>query len=121
VHALRDPDASVRGAALFVLGALPKRPVDWRPAVEDLRALIGGTNVSGVSPLFRVLTATRISPDLAGPLLSNNAEWVLDHVASNAPVVSDDARALLRQLNRGVSPGPKRTDWENWVKQLGSQ
>lgn len=118
VHALRDPNEGVRGAALGVLGSLPPRNIDWRPAIDDLRALLGGTNVSGIGPLMRVLVNTRIAPELAGPLLQDNADWVLEHLQVAAPMVAEDARALLRRLNGGADLGSSPEAWSEWAGRL---
>ncbi|MBL0892226.1 MAG: HEAT repeat domain-containing protein [Gemmatimonadaceae bacterium] len=118
VHALRDPNEGVRGAALGVLGSLPPRSIDWRPAIDDLRALLGGTNVSGIGPLMRVLVKTRIAPELAAPLLQDNADWVLEHLRVAAPMVAGDARALLRQLNGGADLGSSPEAWSEWASRL---
>jgi hypothetical protein len=118
VHALRDPNENVHAAAMSVLWGMTPRPVDWRPAVEDLRAVLGGTNVASVGQVFTILVRTKVAPELASALLHDNADWLLDHLGSEAPMVAGDARALLVRLNRGTDLGPSRAAWEAWAKAL---
>lgn len=118
VSALRDPNEGVRGAAAGVLRSFPTRTVDWAPAATDLRILLGGTNVAVIGEVFRLLVNTNISPALAGPLLRDNASWVLDHLGSAAPGAASDARALLKKLNGGRDLGATRADWEAWIRTL---
>jgi hypothetical protein len=118
VRALRDPHEAVREAAQAVVRALPPRQVDWRGSVRDLRLLLGGTNLLAMQDVFEVLTKTEVDPALASPLLRNNAGWVLDHLASEAPMASAAAHRLLVRLNGGRDIGPSRTAWEAWARTL---
>ena len=117
-HALRDPHEAVRGAAAGSLNALSPRAVDWTPAIDDLRALLAGTNVSAIGQVFRLLVRTQVDPQLAAALLHDNADWLLDHLGSEAPGVAKDAHALLVRLNGGRDLGASRSAWEAWVMSL---
>ncbi|HEU0015425.1 MAG TPA: hypothetical protein VFQ45_17175 [Longimicrobium sp.] len=116
--ALRDPHEAVRAAAESVLGSLPARPVDWAPARETLRLLLGGTNVGASSDLMRVLAATDIDPALAAPLLRGNAAWILEHARAENPMDRLSARMLLARLS-GL-PAAETTDeaWARWAAAL---
>lgn len=117
-RALRDPHEGVRETAALVLGALPPRPVDWRPVATDLRLLLGGTNLPAIVGVMRVLARTSVDPALAPALLHDNADWVLAHFASEAPMASDVAHALLLRLNAGRDLGPARGAWIAWARTL---
>ena len=117
-HALRDPHEAVRTTASDAMRAMPTRIVDWTPAVDDLRALLAGTNVSAIGEVFHVLVRTQIDPTLASALLHDNANWLLDHLGSEAPGVATDAHALLVRLNGGRDLGTARIAWEAWVTAL---
>jgi predicted small lipoprotein YifL len=61
VDALRDPDARVRSTASFALKVLsdtgPRR-IDWTPATNTLRYLLGGTNPFAFPTVLRILSET---------------------------------------------------------------
>lgn len=118
VRALRDPHDGVREAANSVVRALPAHAVDWRASVKDLRLLLGGTDLPAVVTVFDLLSRTDVKPELATPLLRNNARWVLDHLGSGAPMASDAAHRLLVHLNGGRDIGRSRSAWEAWVRTL---
>jgi hypothetical protein len=117
-RALRDPHEAVREAAEMTLRGLPSRHVDWRPAVADLRLLLNGTNLSAIAVVFDALARTGIAPQLAPSLLRGNAEWILQHLASESPMAGDAAHRLLIQLNSGRDLGKTRDAWEAWIATL---
>jgi hypothetical protein len=117
-RALRDPHEGVREAAGFVLAALPSRAIDWRESAGDLRLLLGGTNLPAMETVFDLLARTSIAPELAPLLLRDNADWVLDHVASETPTAGDAALRLLERLNGGRDLGHTRAAWAAWVRTL---
>ena len=118
VRALRDADESVRGAALMTLRAMPPRPVDWSPVADDLRLLLGGTNIAGMSSVMQLLSRTHVSPALARALLRGNGDWMLEHLNATSPMEAGTAHALLVRLNGGVDLGSQREPWERWVRSL---
>lgn len=115
--ALRDPNEAVREAAAAVLGQLPPRRVDWAPAAPGLRLLLGGTNVGATQLVLQLLVRTGISPDLAGPLLRGNGDWVLEHLRAEFPGDRFAARAFLSRLNGGRDLGSPEA-WSAWVARL---
>jgi len=117
-EALRDPNGAVRTAASIVLQEMPARPVDWAPAVPTLRLLLGGTNLLAIEGVFTMLTRTRVSPSLAGPLLGSDGTWVLEHLRAEYPGGREAARALLVQLNGGRDLGPSADPWARWLAGL---
>lgn len=117
-RALRDPHEGVREAAQSVIAALPSRSVDWRASADDLRLLLGGTNLPAMETMFAVLARTKVDPALASPLLRNNAGWVLDHLGSEAPMANEVAHRLLVRLNGGRDLGTSRSAWEAWARSL---
>jgi hypothetical protein len=118
VRSLRDPHEAVREAAGAVLRALPRRNVDWQSSADDLRLLLGGTNLPAMQSVFEVLASTEVSPSLAPRLLKGNADWVLDHLAMETPMASQAAHRFLVQLNGGVDLGSSRKVWAAWVARL---
>jgi hypothetical protein len=118
VRALRDPHDAVREAAGAVIRGLPSRAVDWRGSVNDLRLLLGGTNLPSIQTVFELLARTDVDPALAAALLRNNAGWVLDHLGSEAPMASDAAHRFLVRLNGGHDLGASRAAWEAWARAL---
>lgn len=119
VAALRDPYPGVNIAALHsvtLLGNSFARPIDWRPAAPSLRALLDGTNLAAFMPLVRVLTQTRIAPELARPLLgAGGGELLVAHDEALDRPSHEAAEALLRQLH---GAGPPPTGWREWVASL---
>lgn len=118
VRALRDPNVEVRGAAATVLAGFPARPIDWRPVANDLRLLLGGTNLPAIRTVFELLARTDIAPELAPRLLRDNGEWMLDHLGAETPLAGDAAHRLLVRLNAGKDLGQTRAAWAPWVRKL---
>jgi hypothetical protein len=116
VSALRDPHEAVRQAAGQVVSSLSPRPIDWRPAVIDLRLLLGGTNLPAITTVFDLLARTSVAPELASQLLHDNSEWVLDHLGAETPMAADGAHRLLVRLNGGQDLGRARGDWVAWAR-----
>jgi hypothetical protein len=117
-RALRDPREQVRGTASVALSTLPDRTVDWRPAVADLRLLLGGTNLPAQREVIDLLVRTKVDPSLAAPLLRDNGDWVLAHLGSEAPGASTSAHSLLIRLNGGTDLGRARAPWAEWIARL---
>lgn len=117
-RALRDPDEAVRLAASDIIRASPTRPVDWSGATQDLRLLVGGTNLLAMDNVFDMLAKTSVAPELAPALLRDNADWILDHLAAETPMASDGAHRLLVGLNSGRDLGRSRSAWEAWIRTL---
>jgi hypothetical protein len=118
--ALRDPTPIVASTASQVLGTLARatpRPVDWTPAVESLRALLDGTNVSSHTTLSNVLAATQIDPALAVPLLRNGGELLAAKIRSENARAADAAHRLLMQLS-GKDFGRDADAWAAWLRGL---
>jgi hypothetical protein len=115
VRALRDPNEAVRHASGVVLMRLPRRPVDWTPVHDDLRALLGGTNLSVMDDLLRLLAQTRVSPTLASAVLRGNDAWVLRLLESEAPNTATAARAFLTAMNGGQDLGASPRVWRTWI------
>jgi hypothetical protein len=117
-RALRDPHEAVRGFAGVALKIFPPRKMDWSPATKDLRLLLGGTNLPGMRTVWDVLLKSDVSPDLAPALLHGNAQFLLQHLDSEAPGASSAAHALLVRFNRGTDLGPAAPAWSRWAAGL---
>lgn len=117
-RALRDPHEGVREAAGMALRGMPARRVDWRPVAADLRLLVNGTNLPSIVTTFDLLARTEVTPELAAPLLRGNADWILDHLASETPMGNDAAHRLLVRLAAGHDRGRARADWAAWIAML---
>lgn len=134
IAALRDPNEAVRSAARLSLRVLvasfstgatpgeqaPADSIDWRPALADLRLLVGGTNVEASEDVFQALARTGVSAALARPLLHDNAEWLLLHLTSSDPSVRFTARSLLVRLAGGRDLGGDPAAWARWIATLSS-
>ena len=118
--ALRDPAPAVRTAAMQVLYGLADaraRPVDWAPAAGALRAVLDGTNLFAHTDLLEALTATRVAPSLAGPLLGGGGHLVLAKLGSAGPRERAAARRFLVQV-AGRDLGADAEPWARWVGSL---
>lgn len=131
VTALRDPNEAVRDAAALSLRTLTRsfstaRPgdgahidsIDWRPALAELRLLVGGTNVAASEDVFRALVQTKVSATLAGLLLGGNAEWLLLHLTASDRSTRGAARALLVRMAGGRDLGDDPAAWARWIATL---
>lgn len=134
VTALRDPNEAVRGAVMLSLRTLTRsfsnaRPsdgpqidsIDWRPALAELRLLVGGTNVEASEDVFTALVQTKVSATLASPLLGGNAEWLLLHLTASDRSTRGAARALLVRLAGGRDLGDDPAAWARWISTLQGQ
>lgn len=119
VGALRDEEDRVQSTAAQALASMSRRAprrVDWRPATDDLRALLGGTNVGQFRELVTMLDATKIDGALAAPLLAGNGDLLLAVAAAEFRPVRDPARALLARLSGQASATPG--EWARWIATL---
>jgi hypothetical protein len=119
VHALRDPDWSVRTNTIGTLRTFREtaaRPLDWRPAVADLRHLLDGTTLVFHTEVVKLLLATAVAPELNSSLLSPPGVRLLRaQVAANHEYVRIPASDLLRRLS-GIDPQGDPTGFEQWVQ-----
>jgi hypothetical protein len=102
--------------AIQRLGVTHPRPVDWAPAVENLRAILEGTNLFAVGPLMQTLTLTKISPELA-PEVIGDGRFVLAYLRTPNRSVRSQALRFLRQIS-GEDFGDDVDRWEQWVAAL---
>jgi hypothetical protein len=118
VKGLRDPDERVAAAAEMGLTSLltgAQSPIDWRPAITDVRAILDGTNVLALRTMLLVLTKTKVDPMLARALIPKNGGLVLDLLASHSPTHRDAARAfLVRLASKDFGPAP--ASWRTWLR-----
>lgn len=118
VKGMRDPDERVAAAAEMGLTSLltgAQHPIDWRPALTDVRAILDGTNVLGLRTMLLVLTKTNVDPMLARALVPENGGLVLDILASHSPTHRDAAHAFLVRL-AGKDFGPAPANWRPWLR-----
>jgi hypothetical protein len=121
VTALRDPTPMVWTTADLVLyGALAHggaSAIDWTPVIPELRAFLDGTNLYALDRVVEVLTATRVSPGLAVPLLRGGGQLLLAEFSSARPQEHERARAFLVQL-AGRDLGDDPRVWQTWISAL---
>jgi hypothetical protein len=119
--ALRDPEDRVSAEASSALQWLrmhAPRKVDWSPALDDLAAVLHGTNLFTFSELVRALAATSVDPGLARPLLGNGGgRLLLAYIGARHDNERQIAHALLVQL-RGADLGQSPEPWQAWLSTL---
>jgi hypothetical protein len=99
---LRDPDDRVAGVCLAGLHALVTRrarPVDWRPAVPTLQALLSGTNLFAYPQLCKLLVATEVDPALAPALAPAGAPLLAGFLDCQSDALRGAARRLVARLS----------------------
>jgi hypothetical protein len=119
VDHLRDPSAAVSATADQVVSALrvaQPRPIDWRPAVASLRALLDGTNLFAHNTVMELLEATA-DPALVQPLLRGGGFMVIAKLHSSDPRGRGAAHRLLVRLS-GRDYGSDAEGWAAWVRGL---
>jgi hypothetical protein len=119
--ALRDPhDRVSMGAAgsLQWMRMHAARKVDWSPAVNDISAVLHGTNLFVFDEFLRTLAATGVDPSLAPALLRDGgARLLLAYLAAHHEAERNYAHALLVQL-RGADLGSDPEQWQTWLSTL---
>ncbi len=103
-------------AAEMVLSAMSRhspRRVDWRPAEDALRALVGGTNLFVYTDVLELLAATRVDPALGLRLARANPVLLMDHLTARNPFTPVPARRFLVHL-RGQDLGDAAA-WNAWL------
>jgi len=114
----REQVAAMAAQALRGLTYAHPDAVDWGPSEEEIRNLIAGTNFFVLDKVLAALAATRISPDLAAPLLSEEGGGlVLALLSAQDANMRDSAHAFLVRLNGG-DLGFERGRWEVWIAGL---
>lgn len=117
---MRDAEPAVRstcGQAVLSMVHADPEPVDWEPAARSLRFLLGGTNLFALSHVLDMLTATSVSPDLAGPLLGDNGSLVLAYLGASLPRVRAQAHEFLKTIG-GTDRGTEVAAWQSWLDGL---
>jgi hypothetical protein len=121
VSGLRDPDGLVQSTCLQTLNSLATfcpRKVDWAPTATDLISLLHGTDLFAFQFVLKALTATRIDPELAGPILGHGGgRLVLAYLRAEHEEQRALARSFLSQM-RGGDLGSDPELWEKWIAGL---
>ncbi len=102
VGALRDPSEVVNGFAGGALKGLYRsapRKVDWSVSVDDLRAILAGTNLFAFAEVLELLTVTEVPPALGRRLLADNAGLVAGMALAEHPKTREIALRFLRQVS----------------------
>jgi hypothetical protein len=116
---LRDSDDRVKMTCQQALAALAKhvaRPVDWKPAVPAVRAVLDGTNLTAFGALARALVATGVAPELAPDLLAGAGHALLVHANADRESLREGAVAVLERLRGKKLSGDE--SWAQWVGKL---
>ncbi len=118
MHGLRDANEIVRSVcaqSLLSLMRYTPRRVDWRASVGDLNILLSGTNLCAYSWSLELVVATKISPELAHPLLKGKAsDLLLDHLNASHDRERELAHRLLVRLS-GIDLGYDTELWHEWI------
>lgn len=118
--ALRDQDAMVAATASQVLSTLSRsaaKAVNWAPVVDEVRAVLDGTDLSAQDALLDALAATKVDPSLAPALLRGGGELVLAKLRSEDVTGARAAQRFLTQVS-GRDVGQNADAWEKWVRGL---
>lgn len=118
LQSARDPVKELRSVAIPVIRSFSleyARPVNWVPVKEDLRWLLGGTNVSAFTSIVDVLNKTKIDPELSKFLLQGNADLIFAHAHAHFPGARTPARDLLRRLS-GIDADETGKQWVSWYR-----
>lgn len=113
---LRSLDGGAE-ASQMVLSALTRgapRKVDWAPAKETLRALVGGTNLFAYLTVLRLLAATQVDPALGLELARVNPGLLLDNLGARNPLTVMPAHSFLVHI-RGQDLGRTPDAWKAWI------
>jgi hypothetical protein len=123
VGALRDSDGTVRSTAQTTLRAFrtsAAHPIDWTPALADLRHLLDGTTLVFHTEVVKLLLETGIEPAVARAALSAfGAGLLLDELGASHEYVREPAHAFLT-LAAGEDHGADPADWRAWTGTLRS-
>ena len=114
---LRDSDERVAGVSELALRSLSTGTytrINWRPARNDLRAILGGTNVLALRTTLAVLAQTKIQPPLARDLLRDNGFLVFDILDSHSKEHQEAAHDFL-VLAAGKDFGRSGDVWRRWL------
>jgi len=115
IRALRDPHEAVRWTAETALQRMPRRTINWAPVTTELRALVGGSNLTALDGVLRLLVETQVSPALGRAVLRGNDVWVMRLLTAEAPGAAARAKALLVAFNNGTDLGSKPDPWRKWI------
>jgi hypothetical protein len=121
VGALTDREEAVRGAAEVAMQKMrsgPKGPIDWRPVVPQLRAVLGGAGVAAIDPLLAVLLDTKVPRALAAELLAGNGELVLARASLTVAWANQNARTFLAHASGKPDAGVGVDAWAAWLREL---
>jgi hypothetical protein len=102
VDGLRDSNDNVKMACQQILNAMGKqfaRPIEWKPAIPALRAVLDGTNLFAFGTIVRVLNATSVAPELAPDLLAGAGHALLAHAKAESESMRKGTVTLLERLS----------------------
>lgn len=119
IGAQLDPWDGVRifaGTVLRSFASEQPRDVDWRPAVDDLRAVLNGSALFTLPDVLTVLARTGVQPELAEPLLKGGGYGVAMYVATTLPYTRGPAYRFLRAVNS--KDGATAAEWRKWIADL---
>lgn len=119
VRAMRDDAGivSVVAASAVARMAGELRGVDWTPAVEDVHALLDGSNLFVLDALMAALVESGVDRRWAVPFLAGGGHAVLARVAAEDRRMWIPAHALLVAL-RGQDLGRDAAAWQGWSDSL---
>lgn len=123
IGALREPDGMARVFANQVLSAFTRavpRQVDWRPAAENLHAILNGGSLFDLHIVLDLLVRTGVDPALAGPLLGDGGHAVLMYAGAAHPSFRGVAHRFLRSIS-GDDHGRDIVEWTEWIDALSTR
>ncbi len=119
VRALRGPSDMAGAMAHMVLAGMARQDGHRvrAPAEDDLRALLGGTNLFAWLDVLAALAATGLEPELARRLIPASRDLVVGNLRSKNPTRRWRVQSFLAGVT-GAEPGEDPEAWVRWVEAL---
>lgn len=86
--------------------------VNWSGSEESIKALISGTNVSELLPTLKILTKTKISPEMSDKILAGDTFLLHDYLQSSHQETQSTALAFIDQISNADLDNTKQAlEW----------
>ena len=104
--------------ALVTMTSYVPRAINWSSATTDIHHILNGTNLFALPQIINTLVETKVSPELAKPILNDNGgNMLLKYLKAEHKREKTLAHALLLQLS-GKDYGFDEKLWANWIENI---